>query len=122
MKYHCGVCGRPSNKRTCSDAFCGANCYEKPPESYYLTLGFKREYVAGNGIDAEMWVSPSGVAYYDLPFLTSGQEISFKLAGIEKLVRKIMDESHGGCGDECLWCAEVNELASEALKIIKAGA
>lgn len=121
-QYHCGACGRPSNKRTCSDAFCVANCYEEPPESYYLTLGFKRECVAGNGVVAEMWVSPFGEASYEPPFLTSDQESSFKLAGIEKLVLKIMDESYEGCGDACLKCGSINELACEVLKIIKAGA
>jgi hypothetical protein len=85
-----------------------------------LTLGFRKEYIAGNGVDAEMWISPSGAAYNELPFLTSEQESGYKLDQLQKFLNKIMDESHGGCGDACLWCAEVNELASEALKIVKA--
>jgi hypothetical protein len=118
MKYHCTACGRPSKKRTCSDAFCGANCYVKPSESYYLTLGFKKEYVAGNGVDAEMWISPSGVAYYELPFLSSEQESSFKLAQLQKLLNKIADASFEGCEQKCLCCGEVNDLVAEALRVV----
>jgi hypothetical protein len=92
-------------------------------EEFYKLLGFTHEYVSGNGIDEYLWHSPvDGWAYWALPELSQAEINELKLARLEKLVRKIMDESHGGCGDECLWCAEVNELGSEALKIIKAGA
>lgn len=90
---------------------------------FYQLLGFRQEYIQGNGTDNYLWIHPqNGTANYSPPPLREDEIAALKLARLETLVRKIMDESHGGCGDECLWCAEVNELASEALKVIKAGA
>lgn len=90
-------------------------------EEFYKLLGFTHEYVSGHGIDEYLWHSPiDGWAYWNLPDLSQGEINELKLARLEKLVRKIMDESHGGCDGGCLCCGEVNEIAGEALKIIKA--